>query len=179
MVSSGSNSNISYPPQFRFITITERPASHKNDVSHTIRSHVMLSSLHQKRIGKSSKGLLRPAEYSGTENKTPKQLSGKFKLATWSRKSRRKVVAEEGLIDQIVGLKEEFGTSKNLKERVLEAPQCHKKVRKLSYVFNNTGTEVPRCIPHLHFKPMAILSQSPSREAVLKNYSITASHNLM
>lgn len=80
-------------PAFEFITLTSEPSSHKNEYSYTIRSHAMQSFLHQKKhVKPAGKTGSEPVSNIDAEVKTSKQLSGRFKLATWSRKSRRKVV---------------------------------------------------------------------------------------
>jgi hypothetical protein len=71
------------PPALEFITLTDRPATQKNNFSYLVRSHAMQSVVHGRRNPTSK----RPAE---AETKTSKELSGKFKLDTWKKKKRRK-----------------------------------------------------------------------------------------
>jgi hypothetical protein len=76
-----------------FITLTERPASQKANFSYTIRSHAMQSFLQAKKNPTKSSSKREPL----AEVKSADQLSGKFKLSTWSRKpSRRKHPAVKG-----------------------------------------------------------------------------------
>jgi hypothetical protein len=79
-----------------FITLTERPASQKANFSYTIRSHAMQSFLQAKKNPQPAKSSASPELLADV--KSADQLSGKFKLSTWSRKSARKrrlIVKEE------------------------------------------------------------------------------------
>jgi hypothetical protein len=80
----------SQAPSFEFITLTSRPESQKNNFSFKVRSHAMQSFLHQKNNPKSIELEPARAAKASVESKTPRQLSGRFKLATWSRKPRGK-----------------------------------------------------------------------------------------
>lgn len=77
-----------------FITLTERPASQMAKLSYTIRSHAMQSFSKAKKRPKSTKA--NQKRHLTTEVKSADQLSGKFKLSTWSRKSskRRQLVVK-------------------------------------------------------------------------------------
>ncbi|KAF8867341.1 hypothetical protein BDZ45DRAFT_795057 [Acephala macrosclerotiorum] len=86
---SKESSNSDSPP-LQFITLTERPASHKNDYSYTVRSHAMQAFLHGKKNAKGDKTKQKRGPSKDLDQQTPKQLSGKFKLASWSRKPRTK-----------------------------------------------------------------------------------------
>ncbi|KAE8453682.1 hypothetical protein EG329_009193 [Mollisiaceae sp. DMI_Dod_QoI] len=85
-------SAASPPPPLQFITLTERPASQKNDYSYTVRSHAMQAFLHEKKNTKGDKAKQNLGTAREHDPQTPKQLSGKFKLASWSRKPRSKKV---------------------------------------------------------------------------------------
>lgn len=85
---SKESSNSSPPPPLQFITLTERPASHKNDYSYTVRSHAMQAFLHEKKNAKGDKAKQKRGPSKNLDQQTPKQLSGKFKLASWTRKPR-------------------------------------------------------------------------------------------
>jgi hypothetical protein len=104
----------SQAPSFEFITLTSRPESQKNDFSFKVRSHAMQSFLHHKNNPKPIE--LEPARVAkaSVESKTPRQLCGKLKLATWSRKPRRKTVKKSHKIDKfeeevnLEGARDEF-----------------------------------------------------------------------
>ena len=74
-----------------FITLTERPASQKANFSYTVRSRAMQSFVQTKHNPRVETQQSRNRGAVGKENQLPGQLSGKFKLSTWSRKPRRKV----------------------------------------------------------------------------------------
>ena len=78
----------SSPLALEFITLTERPAAQKADFSYTIRSHAMQSFLQAKKNPKPVKSSTKHEPLA--EVKSADQLSGKFKLSTWSRKSSKK-----------------------------------------------------------------------------------------
>ncbi|KUJ20657.1 uncharacterized protein LY89DRAFT_716012, partial [Mollisia scopiformis] len=86
------SSTSSPPPPLQFITLTERPASQKNDYSHTVRSHAMQAFLREKKNANGDKAKQRLGPAKEHDPQTPKELSGKFKLASWSRKPRSKKV---------------------------------------------------------------------------------------
>ncbi len=98
------------PPPLKFITITEEPESMKNEFSYTVRSHAMQSFIHERKNRKTKQakpGLMQSSD-SNIQVQSPHELSGRFKLSTWSRKSRKKVlrVAEQK--------KEELGKAASL-----------------------------------------------------------------
>ncbi|KAE9377230.1 hypothetical protein N431DRAFT_368979 [Stipitochalara longipes BDJ] len=78
------------PPPFEFITLTDRPATHKSDFSYLIRSHAMQAVVHERRNPESKNRKSASQTAAETEIKTSKELSGKFKLNTWKKKKRRK-----------------------------------------------------------------------------------------
>ncbi len=84
--------NETPPTPLEFITITDEPDSQKADFSYTIRSHAMQSFLHEKINPKPKQTKTKQNTASSPEAKTPRQLSGRFKLDSWSRKPRRKVI---------------------------------------------------------------------------------------
>lgn len=85
-----SPSANSSPPPLQFITLTERPGSNKNDYSYTVRSHAMQAFLHEKKNAKGDKEKQRLGSARPHDPQTSKQLSGKFKLDSWSRNPRSK-----------------------------------------------------------------------------------------
>lgn len=113
MASSEPKSNHSSAPEFEFITLTQRPASHKNDFSYTVRSHAMQSFLRQKNNAKISKEVQTATTHSSVESKTPRELSGKFKLAAWSRKPRRKAV-KKGAVETVMEVGNELSPMEKL-----------------------------------------------------------------
>lgn len=103
-------STSSPPPPLQFITLTERPASHKNDYSYTVRSHAMQSFLHEKKNAKGDNAKQKRGPSKDLDQQTPKQLSGKFKLASWSRKPRSKKArtqVTEGISAESIVVKDE------------------------------------------------------------------------
>lgn len=78
------------PPPLEFITLTERPATQKNDFSYVVRSHAMQAVIHERRNPKSKKAGSASSLTPEGEVKTSKELSGKFKLNTWTKKKRRR-----------------------------------------------------------------------------------------
>jgi hypothetical protein len=78
------------PPPLEFITLTERPATQKNNFSYVVRSHAMQTVIHERRNPKSKKAASTSNHSAESAVKTSKELSGKFKLNTWAKKKRRR-----------------------------------------------------------------------------------------
>src|SRR6187402_201861 len=79
------------PLPLEFITLTERPATQKADFSYAIRSRAMHSFIQSKNTPKSEKEQSKSLGVVKKESKSAGELSGKFKLSTWSRKPRQKI----------------------------------------------------------------------------------------
>lgn len=171
MTSPEPKSNHSSAPAFEFITLTQRPASHKNDFSYTVRSHAMQFFLRQKKISKTSKEVQPVTMHPGAESKTPRELSGKFKLATWSRKSRRKVVKDRA-IDTLVEIRDEFSSVKYSPE---QKPVQH--VSRLWFGHSKKRSLVLRPKLLHPSKPTATHYPLPPKTPAHSNCSIIASHH--
>jgi hypothetical protein len=83
------------PLPLEFITLTESPASQKADFSYTIRSRAMHSFIQTKNTPISERDRLKHRVAVKKESKSAGELSGRFKLSTWSRKPRRKMAKTE------------------------------------------------------------------------------------
>lgn len=92
MAISDLRTKRSEAPTFKFITLTSQPSSQKHDFSYQVRSHAMQAFLCQKKLA-INKDINSPISQirAKTLSQSPSQLSGKFKLTTWSRKPRRKM----------------------------------------------------------------------------------------
>ncbi len=80
------------PPVLEFITLTDSPANQQSNFSYLVRSHAMQSVVHERRNPALKSAVSASQRAAEAENKTSKELSGKFKLNTWKKKRRRKKV---------------------------------------------------------------------------------------
>lgn len=155
------------PPPLHFITITEEPESMKSEFSYAVRSHAMQSFIHEKKNPKpkQAKSGISQSSDSNDQVQSPRQLSGRFKLSTWSRKSRKKAgrVGEQK--------SEEVETAASLEAEEMETVRlfkvaCCSKITDLSH-----RVSIQDC-----FDPMTGLSfQFQSKVLPVSNLCTTAS----
>jgi hypothetical protein len=78
------------PLPLEFITLTERPATQQSDFSYIVRSHAMQSYLQHRKSPPTDNEASSSSIAPKVESKSEQELSGKFKLSTWSRKKPRR-----------------------------------------------------------------------------------------
>ena len=135
------------PPPLEFITLTERPATQKNDFSYVVRSHAMQAVIHERRNPKSKKAGSASSLTPEGQAKTSKELSGKFKLNSWTKKKRRRKNAlAQGTEEQLSGnVSSNTGSFAQVSEHIEDKYRHNANIQSLRHVSRTNYSLMVNC----------------------------------